>query len=70
MRYKIKAIKSRRAAREVLALAVCVAIFFLCFAISGYYSDRDLPNFLFEQHKKASAFAEAFLLIKQFQTVL
>ena len=60
MKYKIARIKSRYIAKQRALLLSCILLFFLCFAISGYYSDSDLPKFIFEQHKKASVYTEAF----------
>ena len=52
MRYRIKRIESRRVARERAVLVFCLFVFFLCLALSEFYSGGNLPEFLFEIHKK------------------
>ncbi len=53
MRYKIKQVKSKKEKIKALMLCLIITIFFVCLALSSFYGDGDLPEFVFEIHKKA-----------------
>ena len=59
MKYRIKNIKSREMTAKRMVLVAFLMLYLLCFAVNGYYIDRELPEFFYETYQK-NPNAEAF----------
>jgi hypothetical protein len=59
MKYKIKKINSGENSAKRMILVALLLLYLLCFAVNGYYIDKELPEFIYETHQK-NPNAEAF----------
>lgn len=52
MKYRIKKIKSKKEEAKAIIFCLIIAVFFICLGLNSFYGDHNLPEFVFEIHRK------------------